>query len=147
MDNGNLTKISDDLFTLIIQFHKKMIKPEEFIKSLPIPPSHVKVIFYLSHAGSSSVSQIAKDLSISKPNMTPIIDKLIEEGYVIRYEDPNDRRVLRVEVTYKAQELFELKKHLAKSLLQEKISTLSPEDLKSLGTVVKEFSSIVDKLN
>ncbi|MEG1256590.1 MarR family transcriptional regulator [Clostridium sp.] len=147
MDNKNLTKISDDLFTLIVQFHKKVIKPEEFIKSLPIPPSHVKVICYLSHTGSSPVSQIAKDLSISKPNMTPIIDKLIEEGYVIRYEDPNDRRVLRVDITDKAQELFESRKQLAKRLLEEKMSTLSPEDLESLGSIVKQFSNIINKLN
>ena len=37
---------------------------------------------------------MAKDLSISKPNMTPIIDKLVKEGYVDRYYDDNDRRVI-----------------------------------------------------
>jgi len=147
MDNKNLTKISDDLFTLILQFHKKVIKPEEFVKSLPVPPSHVKVICYLSHAGSSSVSEIAKDLSISRPNMTPIIDKLIEDGYVIRYEDPNDRRVLRIEITDKSRELFEFRKQLAKRLLEEKMSTLTQEDLESLGSIVKQFSNIIDKLN
>ncbi len=46
--------------------------------------SHMKVIFYLANKKSMSVSNVAKWLYISKPNMTPIIDKLIDQRYVNR---------------------------------------------------------------
>ena len=103
MDEKNLTKISEDFFVLMMLLHKKVVKLEDFMKSMAMPPSHVKVVFYLAHNGPSSVSSIARDLCISKPNMTPIIDKLLECGYVTRYEDPKDRRVIRIEVTEKAR--------------------------------------------
>ncbi len=146
MDEKSLGKLSKDFFGLIMQLHKDVVKPEEFMKGLPIPPSHGKVIFYLAHKGPSSVSNIAKDLCISKPNMTPIIDKLLETGYVNRYEDPNDRRVLRIEITVKAHEAFRMKRDVAMDLLKEKLSTLNDEDLKSLDGVMSEFSRILSNL-
>lgn len=146
MDEKNLGKLSHDFFVLIMQLHKDVVKPEEFMKGLPIPPSHGKVIFYLAQKGPSSVSNIAKDLCISKPNMTPIIDKLLEAGYVNRYEDPNDRRVLRIEVTAKAHEAFKMKREVAMDLLKLKLSTLNDEDLKSLDLVMSEFSRIISNL-
>ena len=146
MDEKNIKNLSEQFFQLIMQLHKKVLKPEEFMKGLPIPPSHAKVIFYLSHKGSAPVSVIAKDLLISKPNMTPIIDKLFEEGYVNRYEDSKDRRILRVEVTEKAKDILKLKKELAVKSLVSKLSELEDEDIYNLNSNLESICSILDKI-
>ena len=105
MNNIDLTKISDDLFSLIIQLNSKLFSSSKMVKCSPLPPSHVKVIFHLMNNGSSSISDIASSLCISKPNMTPIIDKLIKEDLVCRQEDCNDRRIIRIQLTQKAYEI------------------------------------------
>ncbi|MEG2935371.1 MAG: MarR family transcriptional regulator [Clostridium sp.] len=147
MDEKNLTKVSEQFFGLVMQLHKKILKPEEFMKGFPIPPSHAKVIFYLSQKGPSPVSAIGKELCISKSNMTPIIDKLLEDGYVNRYEDPKDRRILRIEVTEKAKEAFKMKRDFAVKALMTKLSELNNEDLTDLGTALESFHNILDKLS
>lgn len=147
MDEKNLTKISEDFFVLMMLLHKKIIKLEDFMKNMAIPPSHVKVVFYLAQNGPSSVSSIARDLCISKPNMTPIIDKLLEYGYVTRYEDPKDRRVIIIEITDKAHEVFKMKKDLMKGFLQEKLSVLPDEDLIALRGAIYEFKRVMSKLD
>lgn len=147
MDEKNLTKLSEDFFLLMMVLHKKIIKLEDFMKNTVVPPSHVKVVFYLAQNGPSSVSSIARDLCISKPNMTPIIDKLLECGYVNRYEDPKDRRVIRIEITEKANEVFKIKKDLMKSFLKEKLSVLPEEDLISLSGAISEFKRVMSKIN
>ena len=146
MDEKNIKNLSEQFFQLIMQLHKKVLKPEEFMKGLPIPPSHAKVIFYLSHKGSAPVSVIAKDLLISKPNMTPIIDKLFEEGYVNRYEDPKDRRILRVEGTEKAKEILNFKKEIAIKSLINKLSQLEDEDIDHLSKHLESICNILDKI-
>ncbi|GAB6168031.1 MarR family transcriptional regulator [Clostridium carnis] len=146
MNNANLDKVSGDLLKLLLELHKKIFNQEELVKGLPMPPSHVKVIFHLAHRGPSAVSHIAHDLGISKPNMTPIIDKLISEGYVNRYEDPKDRRILRVELTSKACELFENQKKRTKDMLSTRISVLSEDDLKLLHESVENLSKVFGKL-
>jgi DNA-binding MarR family transcriptional regulator len=147
MDEKNLIKLSEDFFVLMMLLHKKIIKLEDFMKNMAIPPSHVKVVFYLAQNGPSSVSSIARDLCISKPNMTPIIDKLLEYGYVTRYEDPKDRRVIIIEITDKAHEVFKMKKDLMKGFLQEKLSVLPDEDLIALRGAISEFKRVMSKLD
>ncbi|KMT22266.1 MarR family winged helix-turn-helix transcriptional regulator [Clostridium cylindrosporum] len=146
MDGIDLNKISDELFDLIIQFHKKTFHQEDIIKCSPIPPSHFKVIFFLAHHGSSSVSRIGQNLNISKPNMTPIIDSLVQNDYVRRFEDPKDRRKIRIELTNKAYELLHEKKKRMTSKLCDQISALSDEDIRILDESIKNLSNIIPKL-
>lgn len=147
MNNIDLTKVSDELFHLLMQLNSKVFNHDKMVKCSPLPPSHVKVIFYLFNNGSSSISDIASMLAISKPNMTPIIDKLIKEDLVYRKEDPNDRRKIRIDLTEKAHNLaLEHKNRLKESLLS-KISTLSEEDLFKMSDLVSQLTNIIIKLD
>lgn len=147
MSTQELQKISNDLYSLLICLNKKIFNPEHIIKGLPLPPSHIKVIFYLDHHNKPSVSSIAKYLSISKSNMTPIIDKLIKEGYVTRFDDPNDRRIIRITLTDKGNEFLEEQKHRFKEILTEKISCLTPEELSKLSMHTTGITDLISKLD
>lgn len=146
MNNIDLTQVSDDLFFLIMQLNSKIFSSDEMIKCSPLPPSHVKVIFYLINNGSSSISDIAHNLGISKPNMTPIIDKLIKEDLVCRQEDPNDRRIVRIQLTKKAYDMGESHKQKLKNVLLTKISNLSTDDLDKMGQLITNLTDIIVKL-
>lgn len=141
-----LNAISNDLFYLTIFLNSRLVNRNLMMKGCTIPPSHMKVIFYLAMHGPCPVSKIANDLVISKPNMTPIIDNLIAEGYVNRYDDPNDRRIIIIESTQKAHEFLEQKKTEAKNLLFEKLSTLSDDDLQVLKNTIPQLTEIMVKL-
>ena len=45
-------------------------------------------------SGSHSISEIGRVLYISKPYMTMLIDSLMENGWIERRNDPDDRRVI-----------------------------------------------------
>lgn len=145
----NLKEASDELYSLLLYLNRRVFNHEEIIKRLSIPPSHAKVIFYLLHSEKEavSVSDIAKNLSISKSNMTPIIDKLIKEDLVERFTDPNDRRVIRVKTTQKGHEFSKEQRQRAKSYLKEKISVLPPNDLEKLAKLAKQLNLIITKLD
>lgn len=142
-----LNNIADDLFTLVLHLSSRMFNPSIMLKGLPIPPSHAKVLFRLSKLGPCPVSQLANDLIISRPNMTPIIDKLISEGYADRYDDPNDRRIIMVKMTEKAHDFLQNLEKKTKSLLVEKIANLDEEELMTLNRVVPDLTGIIKKIN
>lgn len=146
MSTNGVNKISEDLYNLMFCLHNKIFHPNEAIKNLPLPPSHVRVIFYLARHGIASISDTAKKLGVSKPNMTPIIDKLITEGMVDRSNDPTDRRVLRIELTDKAHEFIKEQEKAMQDNLAKKISSLGSEDLKALGEHVIGIISIISKI-
>lgn len=146
MNNNELKDISDNLLNLLFQIHNRLFNPSEMVKGVSIPPSHMKVIFYLSKKKSMSVSDVARCIDISKPNMTPIIDKLINEGLVNRYTDPDDRRKIKIELTEKAHKFLKDKKCEIKNNLLQKISTLDEEDLYKLDITIKDMYDILIKL-
>ncbi|NLD59113.1 MAG: MarR family transcriptional regulator [Clostridiales bacterium] len=61
-----------------------------------MPLSHIEVLAMLDREGSLSVSQISRNFGIAKPNITPMVDHLIEEGLVMRERNSQDRRVVNV---------------------------------------------------
>ncbi|WP_294392465.1 MarR family transcriptional regulator [uncultured Clostridium sp.] len=139
-----LSLIRNDLF--FENFPLRIRDFPKYITPTTLPPSHIKVILYLEREKSVPISQVAKKLGISKSNMTPIIDKLIELELVNRYSDSKDRRILRVELTPKAVELFEYLESIAKKIIKNKISALSDNDLEDLSNSLYILSSIMRKI-
>jgi len=160
MDKANLLKVSESLVDFLSIIQNNMMKMPDIPKAfeiaknsqnkccsdLSIPQSHIRVIFYLIHYNSSPISQIADSLGISKPNMTPIIDNLINHGLVNRYNDPNDRRILRIELTKKANDLLDTLRVVICNSFQEKISTLSDDDVMILDNSISNLITILKKL-
>lgn len=146
MDGIDYNNISDNLFKLIIEIHKKAINQDELLKCMPLPQSHIKVVFYLKHYGSSSVSHIGRDLNISKPNMTPIIDNLFQSSLVRRCEDPKDRRKIRIELTEKGHDFLHNQHQRIIDKLSSQISTLDIEDILTLERSVSTLHNIISKL-
>lgn len=146
MSNHELYSVSEKLITFLMHLNKHLFNHNDIFKGLSIPPSHAKVIFYLNHVGSAPVSQIGKDLAISKPNMTPIIDKLLSEGLVNRYYDQNDRRVIRVEINDKARELFKGHQEFMKAQVSNKLSALEEDDVETLNECLTKMYDICAKL-
>ena len=161
MDKDNLFKVADSLvnFLWIIQnnilrendiiknFHSPANGQESCIADFSIPPSHVRVIFYLLESNASPISQIADNLGISKSNMTPIIDNLINYGLVNRYPDSRDRRILRVELTDKACKLLDSFRISICNSFVEKISPLSDDEVVMLNDSISNLITILKKLN
>jgi len=49
--------------------------------------------------GSAAATALADHLAISRPNVTAIVDGLVERGFVERRTDPSDRRRVRHSLT------------------------------------------------
>ena len=88
---------------------------------------------------------MAKELCISKPNMTPVIDKLVEDGLVTRDYDPNDRRVILIQSTDKALDFLKEGKEYIKEDIREKLSTLDNNDINIISNSLDDLLAIINK--
>lgn len=146
MDYENSLDVSKNFFRFMLLIHHKHANFRDFGKCSDLPQSQTKVLFFLFHNGPCSVSTIGSCLEISKPNMTPIIDSLLQNGFVTRYSDSKDRRILIIEVTDKGTEFVNTLKVEIKKKFAEKLSCLSDEDLLKLNQNISEISEILNKL-
>ena len=85
--------------------------------------AQLKCLFYIDGEGSSNQKSIAAVLGVTPPNVTGIIDRLVEQQLVTRHENESNRRMQIIELTPKSKALLsELKErrmnHLASRLDQ-----------------------------
>jgi len=57
------------------------------------------------------------------------VDKLIADELVERTYDPNDRRIIFIQITEKGREMFKTVKHIIGEEIQQKLLLLDPEKL------------------
>ena len=140
--------IADNLMTIHPLLFRSLSRPLRS-KSFSITPGGMFVLGSLKRNGILSMSDIGKCLSMPKPHVTVIVDKLIEEGYVERQHDPNDRRIVNVLITEKGLKDFEEIKLLVSENLKEKLHALSAEEqdllMVSSQNVKELLSSILAK--
>ena len=140
-----LNEISDNLYLLLLSLNRHIFNPTVLTKKFNVPHSHIKVLFYLIHHGPTSISKMANELCVSKPNMTPVIDKLVEDGLVTRDYDPNDRRVILIQSTDKALDFLKEGKEYIKEDIREKLSTLDNNDINIISNSLDDLLAIINK--
>ena len=131
--NAKLSNIAWQILTTAPVFKKRLFRPEIEQQVNPIPLSYVQVLAALNEKESMSVSEISSRFDIAKPNITPLIDRLIEAGYVSRIRSTSDRRVVHIVIEDKGREkvtevVEALKKSIAnwsKPLDDDKLDRLS----------------------
>ena len=90
-----------------------------------------------------SMSDIGKCLAMPKPHVTVIVDKLIDEGFVERQNDPNDRRIINILITDKGMDVFhEIKKTLAENM-KIKLLNLTEEEQDILSVASQQVKDIL----
>ncbi len=93
-----------------------------------IPVAQIKLMSYLALRGAQTMSEIAEGLEVTMPAITGLVDKLEKRGLVERLRDSQDRRVVRVQLSPRAQMIAE--RYLAERRHQMRtvLATLTPEE-------------------
>jgi DNA-binding MarR family transcriptional regulator len=117
-----------------------MVEPRAWM-NLDITMPQFKVMLYLWHAQRARVGVLAENLGIHVSNVTGIIDRLVESGFVCREEDAGDRRLVVSRLTPKGEAtLAELYDGRAASI-GERLTKLSPDELLALRTGLRALLS------
>jgi DNA-binding MarR family transcriptional regulator len=64
-----------------------------------ISSTHLHVLFVLTSQGPQPMGRLADLLSVSEPNVTGIIDRMVAHGVVERLRDDDDRRLVVIRAT------------------------------------------------
>lgn len=141
MTESNINIIAENLISIHPLLYKSISRPMR-AKS-PITPGGMFVLGSLKRHGTLSMTDIGKCLDMPKPHVTVIVDKLIEEGYAERQNDPKDRRVINVVLTEKGLVNFEEIKRSSTESLKEKLTRLSEQELEELLTASQKVKEIL----
>ncbi|HBQ63354.1 MAG TPA: hypothetical protein DD727_00185, partial [Clostridiales bacterium] len=124
---------------------KKLGRPSH--EGLPaINPTHYQILITLKNEGMLSVSDIGRRLMISKPNMTPLIDKLLSFGFVNRVPDVKDRRIVNISLTDEGRSYLDERRRRNQHFLGEKLARLPEGELDELVGSIDVLFGVLQKL-
>lgn len=85
------------------------------------------------------MTDIAGELNVTLSNVTGMIDRLIESGYVERADDPQDRRIVRIRLTAKGKSTTQKAFEQRKRCIGQVFAKLSCEDQKTLLKITEKL--------
>ena len=100
--------------------------------NLELTVPQVKTLFFVSNEGQTNSRKLARAMHVTPSNITGIVDRLVEQGLLIRQEKPDDRRVSVLRTTDKGENLLGDLRERRISNLREILSDLSTEELSRL---------------
>lgn len=100
-----------------------------------------KVLLELGGQGHAAqawqVGDLAERFGVSLPSMSRAVDGLVRSELATRVEDPDDRRVRRVEITAKGKELVETLITVRKAGIESFAATLTAAQRRKLDAAVE----------
>ena len=146
IDPAMIDSVAQNMLHGLPLIKKRLLHMDLVQKEHGTPLSHVQVLAMLQDAGTMSVSEISRRLGIAKPNITPLVDRLFESGYVDRQHDENDRRVVNIVLLPAGEEkLAAIRATIARQIQvqSEDLSVTEFRELNdSLASLVRILSSL-----
>lgn len=109
----------------------------EFVKSIlidleiDISQQHYMILKLLERDKHLYISEFFDTLSITKPQMTPLLDKLIIMGYVNRTNDVDDKRRVYISITKEGEKTYKISNAI-NNQLDNRLTILSQRELQTL---------------
>jgi DNA-binding MarR family transcriptional regulator len=85
--------------------HRSMRNFIRFSKDRGLSMSQIGALFHIRH-GASGVSDIGDDLGVTSAAASQMLERLVQQGLIVRSEDPNDRRAKLLVMTGKGQDIL-----------------------------------------
>ena len=99
---------------------------------LDLSTAQLKTLIALYDAGAPPIGQVAEMLGIGQPTASHLIDRLVQTGFVVRTEDPEDRRRTLAELSPQGVKLVEQLRELRSEPLQRWLAQLDDPALAAL---------------
>lgn len=105
-------------------------------------PTFIAALATVAREGPLTLGELAAAEQVAPPTITKVANKLVEQGFASRQVDPDDRRVVRLEVTDKGRKQLDAYRKRRTSWLAARLRNCTPDELATLD----EAARIIDRL-
>ncbi len=113
---------------LKVFMHRSMQDYLRFSKDNHLSMSHLGALGQIEHKGEEGVSTLGERLGISKAAASQLLDRLVQEDFISRTEDPNDRRHKQLVLTEHGRAILRDGMNARMRWLEELAATMTPEE-------------------
>jgi DNA-binding MarR family transcriptional regulator len=104
--------------------------------------SQISVLFHLRRMQSCGVTDLGDHLGVSSAAASQMLERLVQQGLILRSEDPQDRRVKQIVLTEKGRQVIEAGVAARQDWLVDLAESLSATEKQQIGVAL---NLLVDK--
>jgi DNA-binding MarR family transcriptional regulator len=90
-----------------IFMHRSMRGWWRFARSMGLSMPQFSMMMQMYHRGACGMSEVSERFEITPAGASQLVDKLVQSGFIMRQEDPADRRAKLLDLTQKGRKLIE----------------------------------------
>ncbi len=128
--------INDYLAHLVAQANRRLNKA---LSAEGVPLDQWRIFRVLYESGGMTMRTLADAVTLNRPTMTKIVDKLVTDGLAYRVPDPDDRRKVRIFLSDQGKALYRQQNELV-SLHQATVEdSYGSEETQQLKDLLESF--------
>jgi DNA-binding MarR family transcriptional regulator len=144
MNNNTIDNIIENFFYVFILVHKKVLKfdPVEINPDFSLSRLHIAVLGIINEESTLPISEIGKKLLVPKPQMSLMINQLVNAGMVERNPNQDDRRISNISLTADGKSTLSRCEADMKNIFRQKLAYLNDQDMEDLSSALQKLREI-----
>lgn len=99
----------------------------------------------LNRLGASKMTDLARIMHVTTPNMTGLVERLVRDGYCLRAYERRDRRVIRIKLTAKGSNLLSRICGQRRRMLIDIFSQISGRERRSYLDILMHIKEVISR--
>ena len=137
---GNLAELFEILSQKMEEHESKVIEMSSF-RNLSMKQIHYLDV--ISHMENPTLGELAIRLELSKPSITAIIDRFESDGFIVKNQNDNDRRIQHIELSEKGKQISNLHDEIHRGFAEYFKQNLDNAEIYQLTAII---SKVIEKL-
>ncbi len=117
-----------------VRYISHMVKQRgrEILNHYPITPPQFIALQWLLDRGDLTIGELSKKMYLAFSTTTDLVDRMEKNELIERVRDPKDRRVVRIHLLEKGEEIIDEVIQKRQEYLQEVLSSFTLKEVESL---------------
>lgn len=137
-------RISEVMPVIIKEFARRQVN-ELYKGKITLPQFLILELLY--RQGESKMTALAQVMRVTTSAMTGIVERLVRDGYLIRVDDPLDRRIIKVKLTGKGHQLVKKINQQKLQMTLKIFGKISEKDRADYLRILLQIKEILSKEN
>lgn len=126
--------------------HRSMGGWARYIKASGLSMPQFFILMHLRHHDQCGISDISEHMETTNAAASQLVDKLVQSGFLVRVEDPNDRRAKQLSLSPSGIKLIEKGIDERYRWMDEIAQTLSKEQKSKIAQALEMLNRVASEL-
>lgn len=134
-----MTSTRNEIQTLMRQWRDVMASSRPRWSAADLTFTQLRALSVINRRGAIRVGDLAEDLGVGLAAASSLADRMAQRGFITRHADPNDRRIVLLELGARGRHLLERLERGSTEHFGKLIEGMTASEREALATTLRAF--------